>query len=55
VIFAQMVDDPSAYVDTLLGDPTLKRRAESELRQRHAAWLGFAIRGQAFVATGRTQ
>jgi putative DNA methylase len=38
VIFAQMVDDPSAYVDTLLGDPTHKRRAASELRQRHAAW-----------------
>jgi len=38
VIFAQMVDDPSAYVDTLLSDPTLKRCAESELRQRHAAW-----------------
>ena len=29
VIFAQMVDDPSAYVDTLRADPKLKRKAET--------------------------
>lgn len=39
VIFAQMVDDPSTYVDTLLGDPTKKRAAERELKKRHSSWL----------------
>jgi len=39
VIFAQMVDDPSTYVDTLLGDSAKKRAAERELKKRHAAWL----------------
>jgi putative DNA methylase len=38
VIFAQMVDDPSAYVDTLRADPKLKRKAESELRARLKLW-----------------
>lgn len=38
VIFAQMVDDPSGYVDQLKGDPKLKRRAESILKTRHKAW-----------------
>lgn len=34
VLFAQMVDDPSEYVDVLLSDPTKKRAAERELRKR---------------------
>src|SRR5688500_8760884 len=34
VIFAQMVDDPSAYVDTLLAQPNLKRKAEGTLKAR---------------------
>ncbi len=34
VIFAQMVDDPSEYVDTLLSDPATKRAAQRALRQR---------------------
>ena len=38
VIFAQMVDDPSTYVDTLLRDPTLKRRAQRELKDRQLLW-----------------
>jgi putative DNA methylase len=38
VIFAQMVDDPSEYVDTLLSDPGKKRAAERELRKRQEAW-----------------
>ncbi len=38
VIFAQMVDDPSEYVDTLLGIPERKREAERELKKRRAAW-----------------
>ena len=38
VIFAQMVDDPSTYVDTLLGVPETRRAAERELKKRHALW-----------------
>src|SRR5690242_16945623 len=38
VIFAQMVDDPSSYVDTLLGDPATRRAAERELTKRRELW-----------------
>ncbi len=38
VIFAQMVDDPSTYVDTLRDDPKLKRKAERKLRERLKLW-----------------
>ena len=38
VIFAQMVDDPSGYVDTLKSDPKLRRKAEGVLKARHKAW-----------------
>src|ERR1700681_4266229 len=38
VIFAQMVDDPSAYVDVLRADPKLHRRAESALKARLHLW-----------------
>ena len=38
VIFAQMVDDPSTYVDVLRQDPKLRRRAESLLQQRVKVW-----------------
>jgi len=38
VIFAQMVDDPSAYVDTLRADPRLKRKAETALKTRLKLW-----------------
>ncbi len=34
VIFAQMVDDPSEYVDVLLSDPQKKRAAQRVFRQR---------------------
>ena len=37
VIFAQMVDDPSEYVDVLLSDPKQKRAAERERKKRVAA------------------
>lgn len=40
VIFAQMVDDPSGYIDVLLSDSKKKRAAERELKKRleeHAA------------------
>src|SRR5687767_3324339 len=38
VIFAQMVDDPSAYVDVLRADPKLRRKAESALKVRLELW-----------------
>lgn len=38
VIFAQMVDDPSAYVDVLRSDPKLRRKAESALKARMKLW-----------------
>src|SRR5438045_2305507 len=38
VIFAQMVDDPSAYVDVLRADPKLHRRAQSVLNARLKLW-----------------
>ena len=37
VIFAQMVDDPSGYVDVLLSDKKKRRAAERELKKRVAA------------------
>ena len=36
VIFAQMVDDPSEYVDVLLSDPKRKRAAARALKKRRA-------------------
>ncbi len=38
VIFSQMVDDPSTYVDTLLEDSQLRRKAETALRGRRKRW-----------------
>lgn len=38
VIFAQMVDDPSAYVDTLRADQKLRRQAETALKARLKVW-----------------
>src|SRR5215203_1438574 len=38
VIFSQMVDDPEEYVDVLLADAKLKRRAETVLKARHKTW-----------------
>jgi putative DNA methylase len=38
VIFSQMVDDPSEYVDVLRSDPKLKRKAEAALKVRHKKW-----------------
>ena len=37
VIFSQMVDDPSGYVDVLLSDTKKRRAAERELKKRLAA------------------
>jgi putative DNA methylase len=38
VIFGQMVDDPSSYVDELKDVPSLRRKAESVLRSRLKRW-----------------
>ena len=38
VLFAQMVDDPLAYVDVLRGDPTLRRKAKTALKARIKLW-----------------
>ena len=38
VIFAQMVDDPSEYVEELLTDPTTRRAAEKVYRARLKTW-----------------
>jgi putative DNA methylase len=38
VIFAQMLDDPASYVDTLRADPKLKRKAETALKARLKLW-----------------
>ena len=38
VIFAQMVDDPSEYVDVLRSDARLKRRAGQVLKARRKHW-----------------
>jgi putative DNA methylase len=38
VIFAQMVDDPSTYVDVLRADPKLHRKAETALKGRLKLW-----------------
>ena len=38
VIFAQMVDDPSGYVDVLRADAKLRRKAERALKARTKVW-----------------
>ncbi|SKA31607.1 DUF1156 domain-containing protein [Consotaella salsifontis] len=38
VLFAQLVDDPSAYAGELLKDETLRAQAEAELPERLKAW-----------------
>jgi len=38
VIFAQMADDPSTYVDVLRSDAKLRRKAESILKARLKVW-----------------
>lgn len=38
VIFAQMVDDPSTYLDILRSDNNLRRKAESVLKVRKKIW-----------------
>ncbi len=47
VIFAQMVDDPSEYVDVLLSDPVKERAARRELRRRLAEGTRIEPRSEA--------
>jgi putative DNA methylase len=39
VIFSQMVDDPSEYIDELLAVSDNRQRAEEELQRRRAEWF----------------
>ena len=52
VIFAQMVDDPSEYVDVLLSDPATKRAAQRALKKRLAGRVAAA---GVLPAVGRAQ
>lgn len=52
VIFAQMVDDPSTYVDVLLGDTKLRRRAESMLRARRKVWEEASVTAEQAARAG---
>lgn len=38
VLFAQLVDDPSGYADTLLEDPEIRKQAEGDLTVRLKVW-----------------
>ena len=49
VIFAQMVDDPSEYVDVLLSDPAKKRAAQRALQRRRVD------KGQSVVGSSSTK
>ena len=51
VIFAQMVDDPSEYVDVLLSDPATKRAARRALKKQR---FGRAASGEGAAVTGGT-
>jgi len=52
VIFAQMVDDPSAYVDVLRADPKRHRKAEAALKARLKLWEEARDLAEGAKATG---
>ena len=54
VIFGQMVDDPSEYVDVLLSDPAKRRAAQRELKKRRAKSETTASPGSTAVDDQRT-
>jgi putative DNA methylase len=54
VIFAQMVDDPSAYVDVLRADPKLHRKAETALKARLKLWEEARALAEKAKGTGLT-
>jgi putative DNA methylase len=52
VIFAQMVDDPSEYVETLRQDPKLRRKAEAELKTKRKLWEEAKVLHDKVAGTG---
>lgn len=54
VAFAQLVDDPSTYVGTLLRDPAIERRAKRALKERQAQWQRRQEAWQAAQTSGDT-
>ncbi len=52
VIFAQMVDDPSIYLDVLRSDQKLRRKAESALKARLKLWEEAAALAKKTKGTG---
>src|SRR5688500_12998367 len=52
VIFSQMVDDPSAYVDELRADPKLHRKAETAFMARLKLWEEAQILAKKAKGTG---
>src|SRR6202040_792662 len=52
VIFAQMVDDPSTYVDVLRADSKLRRKAETALKARLKLWGEVRALAQKAKASG---
>lgn len=54
VIFSQMVDDPSEYVDVLKADPKLRRKAETALKARLKLWEEAQALAQKAEGTGLT-
>jgi putative DNA methylase len=54
VIFSQMVDDPSAYVDELRSDPKLKRKAEKTLKERRSIWEEARTKAEKAARAGLT-
>jgi putative DNA methylase len=53
VIFAQMVDDPSTYVEVLRGDPILHRKAETALKARLRLWEEACVLADEAKGSGR--
>ena len=54
IIFAQMVDDPSTYVETLLSTPDTARAAKRELSTRLALWETRRVNYENAQRTGDT-
>ncbi len=52
VIFSQMVDDPSEYVNVLREDPKLLRKAESALKARLKIWAEARALAEQAMGTG---
>jgi len=51
ILFAQLVDDPSARIEEIMADKSLRAQAESELPERRKAWEKSKASAQGAVAT----